>query len=226
VKKILVAKELSKSFYSPHKIEILKSVSLEVEKGETIAIMGRSGEGKSTLLHLLGTLEKPCSGFLEICGQNALKTPASLLRSRHIGFIFQSFHLLEDDTVLENVLMPAKIARTPTNKHSAAYARALSLLEEIGLLPKASVFAKYLSGGEKQRVALARALCNDPDLLLADEPSGSLDHANSQVIHQLLIESAKKHQKGLVIVTHDKQLAELCDRTLILKEGFLHKEAE
>jgi len=221
MKKILIAKELSKSFFNPQKVEILKSISLEVEKGETIAIMGRSGEGKSTLLHILGTLEKPGSGYLEICSQDVAKMPSSTLRNQHIGFIFQSFHLLEEDTVLENILMPAKIARAVTAKNSPLYKRALELLDEVNLSKKALLPAKHLSGGEKQRVAIARAFCNNPDLLLADEPSGSLDHANSQIIHHLLIDGAKKHQKGLVIVTHDKELAGLCDRTLTLKEGFL-----
>jgi len=216
---ILEAKDLHKTFHSASKVEVLKGASLSVKQGESLAIMGRSGEGKSTLLHILGTLESPCQGEILFFNKPIQSLPD--IRNKNIGFIFQTFHLLEDYTVLENVLMPARIARKRTDRNSPAYKRALSLLEEVGLLPRAHFPAKLLSGGEKQRAAIARALCNDPDLLFADEPSGNLDHASSLLIHNLLLSCVKKFQKTLLVVTHDKDLADSCDRILILKEGKL-----
>lgn len=211
---ILQAKKVYKRFEKPAPVEVLKGVSLEVQAGETVAITGKSGEGKSTLLHILGTLEKPSEGAIFICGKPLLNLPE--IRNRHIGFIFQTFNLLEDYTVLENIMMPAKIGRRPLSVE-----KALQLLEEVGLSHRADFPSKLLSGGEKQRAAIARALCNDPDLILADEPSGNLDHAHSIVIHELLINSAKKRNKALVIVTHDKELASLCDRGYLLMDGVL-----
>jgi lipoprotein-releasing system ATP-binding protein len=166
-------------------------------------------------------LEKPSSGQLEICGKLVISSSLSILRNRHIGFVFQAFNLLEENTVLENVLMPAKIAREPTHLRSSAYLRALFLLEKVGLSSRAGFLAKLLSGGEKQRVAIARALLNNPDLILADEPSGNLDHTNSQAIHQLLLKLAKDEGKTLVIATHNPELASLCDKTYQLKDGKL-----
>lgn len=218
---IILAKKLSKSFKSPHPVDVLKGIDLSIEKGSSVAIMGKSGEGKSTLLHLLGTLEKPTSGELEICGESVKSAPLAYLRNHHIGFIFQSFNLLEDYTVLDNVLMPAKIARMPTHRGSAAYQRALMLLELVGLSSRAHFIAKLLSGGEKQRVAIARALLNNPALILADEPSGNLDHSHSQAIHQLLLQLTRQEGKTLVVVTHDPELASLCDQIYILKDGTL-----
>ncbi len=218
---ILKAKGITKRFYTPSTIEVLKSIDLEIDRGESVAITGKSGEGKSTLLHILGTLEKPCSGSLEICGQNISHIPLSDVRNTHIGFVFQSYNLLEDYTVLDNVLLPAKIARRPTGKNSAAYLRGLELLEIVGLKGRAGFHAKLLSGGEKQRAALARALCNDPDLILADEPTGNLDHAHSLDIHSLLISLSRDFNKSLIVVTHDKDLSSLCSRTLLLKDGNL-----
>lgn len=215
------AKGIYKAFYSPVQVEVLKGLSLEVAKGETIAIMGKSGEGKSTLLHILGTLETPCKGELEICGIKASSSSFNQLRNQHIGFIFQAYNLLEDYTVLDNVLMPAKIARKDTRPQGAVYARALELLEKVGLSDRAHFFTKLLSGGERQRVSLARALINDPDLILADEPSGNLDHAASSMVHELLIRTAKDLDKSLIVVTHDEDLASLCDRKHVLKNGML-----
>ena len=219
---VLKATQLTKKFPFPSPLEVLKGIDLEIFSGDSIAIVGKSGEGKSTLLHILGTLEKPCSGALEICGKSASKTPLPLLRSKHIGFIFQSCNLLDEYTALENVLMPAKIARLPTHRGSPAHHRALMLLETVGLKDRTHYHSKLLSGGEKQRVALARALCNDPDLILADEPSGNLDNAHSQEIHSLLIRLCKDFHKALIVVTHDKELSSLCDQTLLLKDGNLY----
>lgn len=210
----LKAKNLKKSF---GELEVLKDVSLEISPGEFIAIRGKSGEGKSTLLHILGTLEKPDSGELLIDGQDVAKTALHMVRKEKIGFIFQAFHLLEDYNVLENVLMPAKILR----KENEAKERANELLEMVGLKSRSSSLASILSGGEKQRVAIARALVNDPSLILADEPSGNLDAMNREVIHKLLIETCRKKKKALIIVTHDEELSGMADRVYTLKEGHL-----
>lgn len=220
---ILVAKNIKKTFSQPIEIEILKGVSLDLFPGESIAIMGASGEGKSTLLQILGTLEEPSSGDLFIAGKSVLKNPSPVLRNKHIGFVFQAFNLLEDYTVLQNVLMPALIGGKEVGKHSEAYAHAIQLLERVGLSERISFHTKFLSGGEKQRVALARALCNNPEIILADEPSGNLDHATSCHIHELLMESVKQFNKALIVVTHDAELASLCDRKVVLCDGHLTK---
>ena len=213
---ILEAENIQKAFGD---LKVLRGITLQVKERETIAIMGKSGEGKSTLLHILGTLDTPNGGILRICGKEIENHHIAHLRNQHIGFIFQSYNLLEDFTALDNVLMPLKIGRQE-NAESEAFAR--SLLKEVGLEGKENVLAKYLSGGEKQRVAIARALCNKPDLLLADEPTGNLDHGYSQDIQKLLLNSAKKYGKALILVTHDEEFARNCDRLLFLKEGQLY----
>jgi len=218
---ILKAKKLTKRFSSPSPLQVLKGIDFEIFSGESVAIAGKSGEGKSTLLHILGTLEKPSSGTLEICGQDLSQSSLPKLRNKHIGFIFQGYHLLDDYSTLDNVLMPAKIARKATHPGSPAYNRALALLESVGLIERAQHISKLLSGGEKQRAAIARALCNDPDLILADEPSGNLDSKHSQEIHSLLICLSRDFNKSLIVVTHDKELSSLCDKTLVLKDGYL-----
>lgn len=220
---LLVAHQICKRFQEPQEVEVLKGVDVSLEAGEVIAIMGASGEGKSTLLHILGMLEPPSSGTLEICGVLAKPTAAARLRRRHMGFIFQAYHLLPDSTALDNVLLPAHIAGHAIFRGSEAYARALALLEHVGLGHRCLFLTKLLSGGEKQRVAIARALMNNPHILLADEPSGNLDQATSTQIHHLLIDAAKKHNKGLLIVTHHEGLAQLCDRRLILYQGKLYQ---
>lgn len=221
MKTLIRASKLTKKFFSPSPVEVLKGVNFEICAGESVAIIGKSGEGKSTLLHILGTLEKPCSGTLEICGEDTARASLADLRNKRIGFIFQSFNLLEEYTVLQNVLMPAVIARYAIHPGSSAHTRALELLSAVGLKKRAHFSAKLLSGGEKQRAALARALCNDPDLILADEPSGNLDHTHSQEIHALLLHLCQQYDKGLIVVTHDTELSSLCTRTLLLKDGNL-----
>lgn len=220
---ILIARDIHKAFYYPKKVSLLKGVDLTVCQGETVAIMGRSGEGKSTLLQILGTLEPVCKGKLEIVNRDVSQFNKSQIRNRHLAFVFQSFHLLEDYTALENVLMPARIARKNTSKGSAAYNRGLELLEHVGLSQRAHFNTKLLSGGEKQRVAIARAMSNDPDIILADEPSGNLDRQTAQHIHQLLLDFSKKSDKTLILVTHDRELADLCDQIYTLREGILIK---
>ncbi|HCJ82927.1 MAG: ABC transporter ATP-binding protein [Chlamydiae bacterium GWA2_50_15] len=221
---VLQADEIVKEFYSPVALSILKGVSLTARKGESIAIVGKSGIGKSTLLHILGTLERPTSGRICILGKSVSPSSACQLRREHIGFIFQAFHLFEETSVLGNVLMPAKIARQATHQKSSAYQRALLLLDEVGLKERADFPAKLLSGGEKQRTALARAFMNDPDLILADEPTGNLDQSHSQQINDLLLSATSKRDKTLIVVTHDQELAARCNRVYHLQDGQLTKE--
>lgn len=218
---LLQVKALDKSFRKPTLVTVLQKLFLEVHVGEMVAIMGRSGEGKSTLLHILGSLEKPTHGEIEFYGRSYQEIDLAQLRCHRIGFVFQAFNLLEEYHALENVLMPAKIARRPVGRDSHAYQRALELLDWVGLSSRSHFPAKLLSGGEKQRVAIARALMNDPDLILADEPSGNLDSTSSQAIYQLLLSCKAEKKKTVIVVTHDQILAALCDRVLILKDGVL-----
>jgi lipoprotein-releasing system ATP-binding protein len=226
MKIVLSAKQIGKSFKNPHPVNVIEDVSLELREGESLAIMGKSGEGKSTLLHILGTLEPPCSGTLHINEQDALNGALHELRNQQIGFIFQSFNLLEDYKVIDNILMPARIGRMSCSPGSKMHKRAYELLTEVDLLERAHFPTKLLSGGEKQRVAIARALLNDPVLLLADEPSGNLDAGNSEKIHQILLNCCKKKKKALVVVTHDRQLSALMDRQLVLSKGRLYANGE
>lgn len=219
---ILKAHNLCKTYPKPNEVTILKDISLEVSLGTTVAISGPSGVGKSTLLNIFGTLEAASSGYLEIASQKIENTNLASIRNHHIGFIFQSYHLLEEYTALDNILMPARIAKKSTSKNSPSYKRAMMLLEKVGMAHRAHFLTKLLSGGEKQRIAIARALCNDPSLILADEPTGNLDEANARSIHTLLISCAKEFNKSLIIVTHNQELAGLCDERFLLKNGSLH----
>lgn len=218
---VLSCKDIYKTFDEPIKVDLLRGISFKVHAGQTAAIQGKSGEGKSTLLHILGTLERPSKGSLWINGEEATSQNATSLRNTSVGFIFQAFHLLEEETVLENVLMPAKIGRQSTHPKSFSYQKAVQLLKDLGMEHRMHFPAKLLSGGEKQRTAIARALLNDPSLILADEPSGNLDQGDATVIHQILIDCAKKYQKAVVIVTHDQQLAFVCDHIYTLSSGKL-----
>ncbi len=219
---ILKAHLISKSFHSHEKVVLFKDLSFQIKKGQAIAITGKSGVGKTTLLHILGGLEKPDSG--EIYIQDTIMTPSNsaFLRQTHLGFVFQAANLLEDFTALENVLMPSKIARKPQNINYG-----LHLLDQVGLLQRAHFSSKLLSGGEKQRVAIARALCNNPSLILADEPSGNLDQTNASLLKDLLFSLVKKQNKSLILVTHDMDLAASCDESYCLSNGSLisHKHA-
>ena len=221
---LLEAVEIHKSFYHPKPVPILKGINLVVHAGETVAIMGRSGEGKSTLLQILGTLEQPCSGSLKINGHSVNGTNKTWLRNQSIGFVFQSFHLLEDYTALENVLMPARIARQSIRKGSEAEQKGITLLEKVGLADRAHFHTKLLSGGEKQRVALARAMCNDPALIFADEPSGNLDRQTANMIHDILLGFVQTQGKALILVTHDHELARLCGTRYELHSGIIRSE--
>lgn len=214
---ILSAKNIKKRFRHPLDIEILKGIDLDLFPGDSVAIMGRSGEGKSTLLHILGTLENATSGTLHIQGK-AASLHTDILRNRHIGFVFQSFHLLEDFTALENVQMPAWIGRKSKKETTL---KALDLLDQVGLKHRAHHFAKQLSGGERQRVSIARAFLNEPDLILADEPTGNLDRTSASEIESLLLDFAHKEGKSLLLVTHDPELARACKKTYLLQNGIL-----
>jgi len=218
---IIEARDIHKSFGS---LEVLKGVNLQVEKGEILSVMGASGAGKTTLLQILGTLSTPDKGFLEIDGTTvfdgsgrSLKGDAlAAFRGRRVGFVFQAHHLLPEFTALENVMIPALIAGRSSQ---SAKADALKLLDLVGLAQRSSHKPSELSGGEQQRVAIARALVNNPAVLFADEPTGNLDSATKQEIHKLLFNLRDTLSQTLVIVTHDPELAALCDRCLTMKDG-------
>lgn len=213
---MIKAKNIKKSFGS---LLVLKGVDLEVAKGEVVAIVGASGAGKTTLMQILGTLSTPDSGELEIDGVNpfALKDKQlARFRNQKLGFVFQFHHLLPEFTALENVMIPALIAGV---SQAQVKQRAMELLETVGLGERASHKPQQLSGGEQQRVAIARALANNPAVLFADEPSGNLDSATKQEIHQLFFDLRDKLGQTVVIITHDESLAAMCDRSLVMKDG-------
>jgi lipoprotein-releasing system ATP-binding protein len=222
-KEVLCARGIAKSFESPERITVLQEISLSVRQGESIAIVGRSGEGKSTLLNILGTLDTPDRGALAIAGQQVTRNNRAQLRCENIGFVFQAFNLLDHYTAIENVLMPARIGRKPCGKDSPTRLRALALLEQLDLADRANHDSRLLSGGEKQRVAIARALINEPDLILADEPTGNLDHTTSSKLQELLLHLSRGEGKALIVVTHDLELAGRCDRTYHLCDGVLQE---
>lgn len=205
-------------------LEVLKGIDLHIGKGEVVSIVGPSGAGKTTLLQIMGTLDKPDAGSLSIAGHDVLKLNRRQLarfRCEHIGFVFQFHQLLPEFTALENVMIPALIAKR--NK-SEARQRALQLLEYLKLADRANHKPAELSGGENQRVAVARALMNEPDVVFADEPSGSLDSHNKAELHQLFFDLRDKFGQTFVIVTHDEELAALTDRTIHLADGRIVSE--
>jgi lipoprotein-releasing system ATP-binding protein len=202
-------------------IEVLSDVDLAVARGEFVAIVGASGSGKSTLLHLLGALDTPTSGQVRLDGLvYGEQTAAALasVRNRKIGFVFQFHHLLREFSALENVMMPLLIAGEAENR---ARSRAEELLAAVGLAGRMTHRPSQLSGGEQQRAAVARALAADPRVVLADEPSGNLDHANSERLHELFARLAREFETALVVVTHNRLLAGRADRVLSLEGGRL-----
>ena len=209
-------KGVTKSFGS---LQVLKGIDLRIEKGEIVSIVGPSGAGKTTLLQILGTLDKPDSGSVVVDGieTSTLSTnKLSEFRNTHLGFVFQFHQLLPEFTAIENIMIPAYIAGM---KPKEARIRAEELLEFMGLSDRATHKPNELSGGEKQRVAVARALMNNPAVILADEPSGSLDSKNKEELHKLFFKLRDKFGQTFVIVTHDETLATLTDRTIHLKDG-------
>lgn len=200
-------------------VQVLKGVELEVTKGETLAIVGQSGSGKSTLLSLLAGLDTPSQGSIELAGkalESMSEEELTVYRAKHLGIIFQQFHLMGNLTALENVSLPLEIARDPE-----ATSKAKAALEHVGLGHRASHFPHQLSGGEKQRVAIARAIVIEPSVLLADEPSGSLDTATGHQVMNLLFDLVNRRNMTLILVTHNEELVQLCQRKLALREGRL-----
>ncbi len=213
---IISGKGIEKSFGT---LKVLKGIDIQVERSEVVAIMGASGAGKSTLLQILGTLSTPDAGSLEIDGTDVLGlggAELSAFRNRKIGFVFQFHHLLPEFDALENVMIPAFIAGRPDKEAREA---ARTLLEEMGLAERMDHKPSELSGGEQQRVAIARALVNRPAILFADEPSGNLDTKTKAEIHQLFFDLRERHGQTVIIVTHDPDLARMCDRSLQMQDG-------
>lgn len=213
---IIEAKNIEKSFGS---LKVLKGIDFSVEKGEVVSIMGSSGAGKSTLLQILGTLSTPDSGSLVIDGKDVLALKGKEIarfRNQSLGFVFQFHHLLPEFTSLENVMIPAYIAG---RKDKEAKAAASELLEMLGLKDRMTHKPSELSGGEQQRVAIARALINRPAVLFADEPSGNLDTRTKQEIHNLFFTLRDQLGQTIVIVTHDPELARMCDRCMYMRDG-------
>jgi lipoprotein-releasing system ATP-binding protein len=202
-------------------LPILKGVDFEVAKGEIVSIIGASGAGKSTLLHILGSLDQPDEGSIFLNGVEVQRLSGELLsvfRNQNIGFIFQFHHLLPEFTALENICIPAFIAKKSKKE---AETRAFELLSLFGLQDRASHKPNQLSGGEQQRVAVARALINNPAIVLADEPSGNLDSANANALHQLFIDLRDQFNQTFVIVTHNEDLAKISNRVVTMKDGMI-----
>ena len=211
---------ITKSFGS---LQVLKGIDLEINKGEIVSIVGPSGAGKTTLLQIMGTLDEPDAGVVQIDGtvvSRMKEKELSAFRNKNIGFVFQFHQLLPEFTALENVMIPALIAGVSSKE---ANDRATKILDFMGLVDRASHKPNELSGGEKQRVAVARALINDPAVILADEPSGSLDTHNKEDLHQLFFDLRDRLGQTFVIVTHDEGLAKITDRTVHMVDGMIKK---
>lgn len=202
-------------------LEILKGIDIEVRRGEFVAIVGSSGAGKSTFLHLLGALDTPTTGDVWLDGSRYADMDArsaAELRNRKVGFVFQFHHLLREFSALENVMMPLLIGGVSPRK---ARSRAEEVLSDVGLAGRMTHRPAELSGGEQQRCAVARALVHDPSVVLADEPSGNLDHANAERLHENFFRMAREYETAVVVVTHNRQLAARADRVLLLEDGRL-----
>ena len=218
---MLVAEQIHKSF---GKLEVLKGINFTVEKGEIVSIVGASGAGKSTLLQVLGTIEQATIDKLTINGIEVTSLndkKLSLFRNKNIGFVFQFHHLLPEFTALENICIPAYIGGL---NRKDAQSKAFELLEMLSLTERAQHKPSELSGGEQQRIAIARSLINKPGIVFADEPSGNLDSESSQLLHKLFLKLRKDLEQTFVIVTHNKELADMADRKMVIKDGLLFQE--
>jgi len=213
---MLIAKNIVKNYGN---LPVLRSVDLEIKKGEIVSIVGSSGAGKSTLLHILGTLDTAESGTVELEGQRIEKLKPRQLaafRNKHIGFVFQFHHLLPEFTAIENVCIPGWIAG---GKKKDIAAKAAHILTSLGLADRLENKPQQLSGGEQQRVAVARALINNPSIIMADEPTGNLDSTKAKELHQLFIDLRNQFNQTFLIVTHNDELAKMSDRVLLMKDG-------
>lgn len=220
---MIIAENIKKSYGS---IDVLKGINLKIERGEIVSIVGKSGAGKSTLLQILGTIEKADTGNISIDGidvQLLSNKPLADFRNSMIGFVFQFHHLLPEFTALENICMPAFIAG---DKKKSAEKKANKLLKYLNLTNRAEHKPEALSGGEQQRVAIARALINNPAVILADEPSGNLDSSASNELHSLFLKLRNEFGQTFVIVTHNKELADMADRELVIRDGIISTENE
>ncbi len=220
---MITLRNIHKSFGT---LEVLKGIDLNIQAHEVVSIVGPSGAGKTTLLQIMGTLYKPDAGTVEIAGENVLRLSGNKLarfRCEHIGFVFQFHQLLPEFSALENVMIPGMIARRNQAENKR---RAMELLDFLGLADRAGHKPAQLSGGEKQRTAVARALMNQPDIILADEPSGSLDSHNKEELHKLFFKLRDEMGQTFAIVTHDETLASLTDRTIHLIDGIVAQPEE
>lgn len=221
--KILELKKINRFYKDKNRnLEIIKDLDWQVNQGDFIAVLGKSGSGKSTFLNLIGMLDEPSSGSIEIDGKEVSKLTQDerdKMRNEFLGFIFQFHYLLPEFTALENVVMPALVNKGVDKKEIEK--RAKELLKEVGLEDRIDHKPNELSGGEKQRVAIARALINSPKILLADEPTGNLDDETSEVIHNILKRINEKHNQTIIVVTHSQELASICREKVYLKKGKL-----
>jgi len=220
---LVAARGIEKTFRDGEvETRVLRGIDLDLESGEFVALMGPSGSGKSTLLSILGTLLRPTAGTLDVAGERVTamgEHELSLFRNRALGFVFQFHHLLSDFTALENVTSPSWVAEG--RETAEARRRAGELLDRVGLAERKGYLARKLSGGQKQRTAVARALMNRPRLVLADEPTGNLDHGNSRELMKLLREIADEEHTAFLVSTHDAEIAEACDRVVHLDDGLI-----
>ncbi len=222
---LLVAREICRTFDTTEgPLEVLKGVNLEITRGDMVAVVGESGVGKSTLLHILGGLDRPTMGEVTVIGERFCEKNESSLaefRNRHIGFVFQHHYLMEDFTALENVMIPELIAGRSRKKAASA---AEQLLADVGLSNRKYHYPKQLSGGEQQRVAVARALANNPELVIADEPSGNLDIKTGEKLHNLLAELNREKTTTFLIATHNIDLALTCRKVVRLEDGLIKED--